>query len=243
MKPNDFLTRKKLDEAMPMSAMSKLGQTIASKLPTFAPQTAAQASGKLETGKIANQLMIDFKKYLGQTGQKSTKTSLLHFLNSQGYPTDKVGKSLDSTTNVSSPTKPDVASPAPSASPNATPKPELKLVPKDLELMPKESLEFRKLLNLVNEATTEPVLTDKQVANTFMLAAQEAALAKIQPKTQSTSQATSTNQQPQSKTQQASKSTAQIASEFVRATDSFIQAGGKLTPQMKQKLQQLINKS
>lgn len=83
-----------IEEAMPMGAMSRLGQKVLSKLPTFAPQTATKASGKLETGQIANQLMMHFQNYLGKTGQKPTKSAVLGFLSQMGYPTGKAEQSV-----------------------------------------------------------------------------------------------------------------------------------------------------
>jgi hypothetical protein len=89
MNEKHFTKIEQIEEAMPMGAMSRLGQQALSQLPTFAPQTATKATGTLETGKLANQLMMQFQNYLGKTGQKPTKSSVTQFLSQMGYPTDK----------------------------------------------------------------------------------------------------------------------------------------------------------
>jgi hypothetical protein len=89
MNEKHFTKIEQIEEAMPMGAMSRLGQKALTQLPTFAPQTATKATGTLETGKLANQLMMQFQNYLGKTGQKPTKSSVTQFLSQMGYPTDK----------------------------------------------------------------------------------------------------------------------------------------------------------
>lgn len=81
----------KVDEAMPMGGFQRLGQTIRSKLPGLG---ASMAAGKVETGKLANSIIKEYYKYLGQQGQKPTAQSLLQFLNSRGYPTTKASEIL-----------------------------------------------------------------------------------------------------------------------------------------------------
>jgi len=48
----------------------------------------AKAQGRLDTGTVANSLYKDYAKFLGQTGQKATDTSLAGFLKQQGINID-----------------------------------------------------------------------------------------------------------------------------------------------------------
>ena len=53
---------------------------------------SAGAAGKLETGKIANQLKKAYQQHLGKTGRPSSAQELMAFLKSNGYPTQGVEK-------------------------------------------------------------------------------------------------------------------------------------------------------
>ena len=53
---------------------------------------SAGAAGKLETGKIANQLKKAYQQHLGKTGRPSSAKELMAFLKNMGYPTQGVKK-------------------------------------------------------------------------------------------------------------------------------------------------------
>ena len=240
MKPHNFIANDQLDEAMPMGAMSKLGQTALTKIP-FASQTKAGAVGKLLTGNAANKLMLDFRNWLGQSGEQATKTALLGFLSSQGYPTTKASQTLGGSPNQQ-----------PQAQPSQQPKtPEQirkekqavaaqaaqkQMAASNAKLVPKESIDFRKLLDIVTEAMTEPVLSSKQISTAVYAAVQELAANKGAPKTTTSGDTLGTQSS-------AAQFGQDVGKNFIAATDAFINAGGKLTPDMKRKLQWLINSS
>ena len=74
-----------IDEVRPMGVLSKLGNQALSKI---APNTSwgATATGKLDTGQIANQAWVSFKSYLGQIGETPTKENIITWLNYSKYP-------------------------------------------------------------------------------------------------------------------------------------------------------------
>jgi hypothetical protein len=82
MKLHELLTegKKKVDEA-PMGTLSGLANKAMSKM------GSNKASGKVDTGNIANQLRKEFDTYLGKTGREATKDAVMGFLSSKGYPT------------------------------------------------------------------------------------------------------------------------------------------------------------
>ena len=82
MRVFDIVAEEITNEA-PMGTLSKLGNTVASKF------GSGKASGRLETGQIANQLRKEFDVYLGKTGQDATPDSAIAFLKTKGYPTAK----------------------------------------------------------------------------------------------------------------------------------------------------------
>jgi hypothetical protein len=84
MKVKDLIVENKIDEA-PMGALKSFGLTSLSKV-------SPTASGKLQTGTLANQLSADFKEYLGKTGLKAEPDVVLDFLRSKGMPTDAAEK-------------------------------------------------------------------------------------------------------------------------------------------------------
>lgn len=73
---------KQIDEA-PMGMLKTIGNKLASKMPGT---IGSSAVGRLETGKVANQVKADFYKYLGQTGLEADADTIIQFLQSQGYP-------------------------------------------------------------------------------------------------------------------------------------------------------------
>lgn len=84
MKVKDLIVENKIDEA-PMGALKTFGlQSLSGVSPT--------ASGKFQTGTMANQLSADFKEYLGKTGQTAEPDIVLAFLRSKGIPTDSAEK-------------------------------------------------------------------------------------------------------------------------------------------------------
>ncbi len=84
MKVKDLIVENKIDEA-PMGTLKSFGLTSLSKV-------SPTASGKLQSGTMANQLSADFKEYLGKTGQTAEPDIVLAFLKSKGIPTDSAEK-------------------------------------------------------------------------------------------------------------------------------------------------------
>jgi hypothetical protein len=91
MKINQLVNENKqrLDEK-PMGILSKAGNTIMSKL------GSGRASGKLQTGDIANKMHKEYDTYLGQTGEEPSADSILAFLKFKKYPTQNVAAYLAS---------------------------------------------------------------------------------------------------------------------------------------------------
>lgn len=156
---------KKLNEAMPMGSLQSLGQKLRSQLPTFDPKGAAQAKGKLESGKLANKLATDYNQFLGQIRQEPTPRNLLQFLTKAGYGTK--GAVADLKQNV----KPVQAVPqpgqaikervarrkAPARKKPVTKPSNLSLAPKDLELEPMQPVALRKdVTDVPTTSTTQP---------------------------------------------------------------------------------------
>lgn len=135
MRLNEF--DKPLNEAMPMGGLQKLGQTVRSKLPTFDPTGSAQAKGKLESGKLANKLVVDYNQFLGQIRQAPTPTNVLQFLTKAGYATKNAVADLKKNVKPAQP----IREKAPSTT--ATPS-RLSLTPKELALEPNEPTAPRK---------------------------------------------------------------------------------------------------
>ena len=77
-----------VDEAQPMGMFRKLGNTVASKF------GSTGATGRLETGKLANQVMKQYQLWLGRAHIDATDTNLMQFLSSNGYPTTAAQKAL-----------------------------------------------------------------------------------------------------------------------------------------------------
>lgn len=87
MRFNEIDTQKTITEA-PQGFFSKMGNKAAAWAGDKMGGTdfGARASGRLDTGKLANQLHAAFQYYLGQTGSKPTGRAVLAFLQSKGYP-------------------------------------------------------------------------------------------------------------------------------------------------------------
>jgi hypothetical protein len=135
MRIDDF--DKPLNEAMPMSGIQSLGQKLRSQLPTFDPTGAAQAKGKLESGKLANELTLGYNQFLGQLRQQPTASNLLQYLVKVGYPTKNAIVDLKKNVKVPAPTPTNE---------------ELSLLPKDLALDPIEPTAPRR--DITNAPTT-----------------------------------------------------------------------------------------
>jgi hypothetical protein len=153
MRASDF--DKTLNEAMPMGGLTKFGQTIRSKLP--GTLGAAQASGKLQAGQVANDLAKGYYQFLGQLGEQPTPRNLLQYLTKSGYPTKMAIADL----------KKNVKAPAPGTSlaekAPVTPG-NLSLVPKDLELEPQEPSTPRRDVTDVSASKPAPVTTKPTTA-------------------------------------------------------------------------------
>jgi hypothetical protein len=95
MRVNEITTaRHRLDEA-PAGMMAQGARRIGAKLAGAVGMkgTAAGLTGKADTGKEANQLMVDLKGYLGRTGgnlKQLDAADLSNFLQQKGYPTDNL---------------------------------------------------------------------------------------------------------------------------------------------------------
>lgn len=116
MRVFDIVAEEITNEA-PMGALSKIGNTVAAKF------GSGKATGKLETGQIANQLRKEFDVYLGKTGQQATPDAALAFLKSKGYPTNKA-KSISSAPTpaaTNTPTGKPVVPASATQTPGATP--------------------------------------------------------------------------------------------------------------------------
>jgi hypothetical protein len=98
MKITDLIVEQQLDEK-PMGALSSIGNKIASKF------GSGKAMGKLDTGKIANDLRKQFDVYLGKTGQQADAQVIIDFLSSMGLPTDAVNASSAAATTTTAPAK------------------------------------------------------------------------------------------------------------------------------------------
>jgi hypothetical protein len=93
MKITDLIVEQQLDEK-PMGALSGIGNKIASKF------GSGKAMGKLDTGKIANDLRKQFDIYLGKTGEPAEPQAIIDFLSSMGLPTDAVNASSAAATTT-----------------------------------------------------------------------------------------------------------------------------------------------
>lgn len=95
MRINDILTesRKKEIEEAPQGMLKRAGLGIASKF------GSTKASGKLQSGDLANTLAKEYLNFVGQTaakfGNKPTEETLYAFLQKKGYPTQAVKQLID----------------------------------------------------------------------------------------------------------------------------------------------------
>jgi len=88
MRINDIVLENKIAEA-PQGMLKRAGLGIMSKF------GSDKAAGKLDTGRIANLLMRDFNRFLGQTKLEPDADAVLRFLQSKGYPSDGAKSILD----------------------------------------------------------------------------------------------------------------------------------------------------
>jgi hypothetical protein len=118
MKINQLINEhtQRLDEK-PMGILSKAGNTIMSKL------GSGRASGKLQTGDLANKMHKEYDTYLGQTGEEPSADSILAFLKFKKYPTQNVAAYL------ASPEAQDQAPAGPGEAPAAAAAPEKTAAP------------------------------------------------------------------------------------------------------------------
>lgn len=80
-----------ISEAQPMGMLNKFGNKILSKV---GGNVGSVATGKLNSGNRANQLMDKYQQWLGQTGEQASKENLLKWLAGQGLPTQNAEKVL-----------------------------------------------------------------------------------------------------------------------------------------------------
>jgi hypothetical protein len=73
----------------PMGLGQRLATGVASKF-------SAQAAGKLDAGKIANQYKPEYSRYLGSTGSNPDAQSLIDFFTSKRLDTSKIQQIADS---------------------------------------------------------------------------------------------------------------------------------------------------
>jgi len=164
MKIEDTNHDQDLDEASPMSALKRAGSKLKTMVP-FAKQWQATGKAQLQTGKLANQIMVDYKAYLGATGKPSTADTLLYFLSRKGYPTTNAKQELSAqapqpATAASASTT--SAQPATSASTRLDPALESKFTSAE---------RMRNLLQLLEAAVGE--ISDDMVSKAIMASAQE----------------------------------------------------------------------
>jgi hypothetical protein len=163
-----------VDEAMPMGVFKRAGNKLLSKLPTFAPNKAGAAQGRLETGKLANKIMPAYKRHLGQIGEEPTPENIIKFLRLAGLPTTKASSVLSSLTAEPASPAASVGADAPAPTPAPAPAP-----------APTTATEsVRNILNKLNEVESAPKLSEKQIAQVFLAAAQEHASLKADAEAQ-----------------------------------------------------------
>jgi hypothetical protein len=85
MKLHELLIENKNITEAPMSGLATLGNKAMAKFGGDA--RGGRATGKLNTGTLANQLHKEFQIYLGSSGREATKDAVIGFLSSKGYPT------------------------------------------------------------------------------------------------------------------------------------------------------------
>ena len=85
MRLEEIITEQQLDER-PMGMLGKLGARAQRLMPGRAGR---RAIGKLEIGKVANEISDKFDVYMGKTdtGEGATPEMVLQFLKKNGYPT------------------------------------------------------------------------------------------------------------------------------------------------------------
>lgn len=94
MKYNEIVTTEEINEA-PMGVLRQAGNWLGSKLAPIAPGFGSKATGKLNVGKLANQLHKEFNYYIGNSHQQPTSKVLLDFLKAKKLPTTDASKLID----------------------------------------------------------------------------------------------------------------------------------------------------
>jgi hypothetical protein len=89
MRIEQLLIETKIDEA-PMGMLNKFGNKVMSKF------GSRSATGRLNTGNLANQIHGDWEEYLGATGEEASAETVIAFLKSKGYPTQRAMQILQS---------------------------------------------------------------------------------------------------------------------------------------------------
>lgn len=171
-----------VDEAQPMGIFSRMGNKLATKVGGIAPNFAAQATGKLQTGTLANQVMTQYKQFLGQIGEKPSKENVIEFLTSKGYPTTKAQAALAA---LPEPTPAPVA-PAANGTPPAAGGTATGLAGAVSEGQVHTVDLMRSYLSILREDTS---ITDADAAKIIMAAAQEHARTQAIPKAAPAAQA------------------------------------------------------
>lgn len=94
MKYNEIVITEEINEA-PMGVLNKAGNWLGSKLTPIAPGFGSKATGKLNVGKLANQLHKEFNYYIGNSHQQPTSKVLLDFLKAKKLPITDASKLVD----------------------------------------------------------------------------------------------------------------------------------------------------
>jgi hypothetical protein len=248
MNSKDIMDEQEIDEAAPMGIGSRLWAGVKSKL--GGSQTSAQSKGQLATGKIANDIMVQYKHYLGSTGKPSTAETLLYFLSQKGYPITDAQNVLSGA--QSSPATADTAP----VNPQPTPKTEPSL--SENKITSAEAM--RNLLQLLNEAAGE--IDDNLVSQAVLAAAREYTTssyfgagsapqsstasysAQTQPRAQSTSAAQPATQEPKTtaaatNTDPAPMSPDGVTAQIQKLWNNWVETGKNATPEMKQLIKRM----
>jgi hypothetical protein len=91
MKYNEIVATEEINEA-PMGVLGQAGNWLGSKLTPIAPGFGSKSTGKLNVGKLANQLHKEFNYYIGNSHQQPTAKVLLDFLKAKKLPTTDASK-------------------------------------------------------------------------------------------------------------------------------------------------------
>jgi hypothetical protein len=107
MKLNEF-SDENLNEA-PMGDLAKGTYWLGSKLsPVIGNRLGGQAQGRLETGKLANELHLEFYKLIGNTRQPVTKEVLFQYLKNKQVPAEAITNAEEIIANYEAGNDPDM---------------------------------------------------------------------------------------------------------------------------------------